>query len=44
MAAWDTILKDRREMKPYFLFPEDKTEAANVGKESTHPSPLIPVI
>jgi hypothetical protein len=26
-VAWDAILKVRREMKPYFLFPEDKTEA-----------------
>ncbi len=27
-VAWDAILKVRREMKPYFLFPEDKIEAA----------------
>ena len=27
-VAWDAILKVRREMKPYFQFPEDKTEAA----------------
>jgi hypothetical protein len=27
-VAWDAILEARREMKPYFLFPEDKTEAA----------------
>jgi hypothetical protein len=25
---WDAILKVRREMKPYFQFPEDETEAA----------------
>ncbi len=25
--AWDAILEVRREMKPYFLFPEDETEA-----------------
>ena len=27
-VAWDAIIKVRREMKPYFLFPEDKTKAA----------------
>jgi hypothetical protein len=27
-VAWDAIIKVRRKMKPYFLFPEDKTEAA----------------
>jgi hypothetical protein len=26
--AWDAIIKVRREMKPYFLFPEDMAEAA----------------
>jgi hypothetical protein len=26
-VAWDAILEVRREMKPYFLFPKDKTEA-----------------
>jgi hypothetical protein len=24
--AWDAILEVRREMKPYFQFPEDETE------------------
>jgi hypothetical protein len=27
-VAWDAILEVRRGMKPYFLFPEDETEAA----------------
>ncbi len=27
-VAWDAIIKVRREMKPYFIFLEDKTEAA----------------
>jgi hypothetical protein len=27
-VAWDDILEVRREMKPYFQFPEGKTEAA----------------
>jgi hypothetical protein len=27
-VAWDAILEVRREMKPYFQFPKDKTEAA----------------
>jgi hypothetical protein len=26
--AWDAILEVRREMKPYFQFPKDETEAA----------------
>ncbi len=26
-VAWDAILEVRREVKPYFLFPEDETEA-----------------
>jgi hypothetical protein len=28
-VAWEAIVKVRREMKPYFQFPEDKTEAVN---------------
>jgi hypothetical protein len=27
-VAWEGIFKVRREMKPYFLFPEDETKAA----------------
>ncbi len=27
-VAWDAIIEVRREMKPHFLFPEDKTKAA----------------
>ncbi len=27
-VAWETMVEVRREMKPYFLFPEDKTKAA----------------
>jgi hypothetical protein len=27
-VAWDAILEVRREMKPYFQFPEDKIKAA----------------
>ncbi len=27
-VAWDSILEVRREMKPYFQFPEDETETA----------------
>ncbi len=34
-VAWDAILKVRREMKPYFQFPEDKTEAAKKIKKET---------
>jgi hypothetical protein len=26
-VAWDAILEVRREIKPYFQFPEDETEA-----------------
>jgi hypothetical protein len=26
-VAWDSIIEVRREMKPYFIFPEDETEA-----------------
>jgi hypothetical protein len=26
-VAWDAIIKVRREMKPYFLFPENETKA-----------------
>ncbi len=27
-VAWDAMIEVRREMKPYSLFPEDKTKAA----------------
>jgi hypothetical protein len=34
-VAWDAILEVRREMKPYFLFPEDKAEAAKEIRKQT---------
>ncbi len=34
-VAWDAILKVRREMKPYFLFPEDEAEAAKEVQKQT---------
>jgi hypothetical protein len=34
-VAWDAILKVRRVMNPYCLFPEDKTEAANEIQKQT---------
>jgi hypothetical protein len=34
-VAWDAILKVRREMKPYFQFPKDETEAAKELQKQT---------
>jgi hypothetical protein len=34
-VAWDGIIKVRREMKPYFLFPENETEAAKEIRKQT---------
>jgi hypothetical protein len=34
-VAWDAILKVRRKLKPYFLFPEDETEAAKEIRKQT---------
>ncbi len=33
--AWGVIIEVRREMKPYFLFPEDETEAAKEIRKQT---------
>ncbi len=33
--AWDVIIEVRREVKPYFLFPEDKTEAVKEIRKQT---------
>jgi hypothetical protein len=33
--AWEAIVKGRREMKPYFEFPEDETEAAKKNWKQT---------
>ncbi len=35
-VAWEVVVKVRREMKPYFLFPEDKTEAMKEIWKQTH--------
>jgi hypothetical protein len=34
-VAWEAIVKVRREMKPYFEFPEDETEAAKEIRKQT---------
>ncbi len=34
-VAWDAIIEVRREMKPYFLLPEDETEAAKEIQKQT---------
>ncbi len=34
-VAWDLITEVRREMKPYFIFPEDETEAVKEIRKQT---------
>jgi hypothetical protein len=34
-VVWDSITEVKREMKPYFIFPEDKTEAAKEIRKQT---------